>query len=188
VDRHHPRRPDRRVAELWGIANPETLIRVARWKDRLFIGCMAIASAVGAIVLSLVYALGVSMHFSPKPISIFGVVIGGLLFGGGMAVSGYVPGSEWMALGEGRRDALYAVAGGVLGAAAWTLVYQTAVGHWLVTSANYGSLIATGSIKHIHPWPTFGVAVAYAVVLLALAFFLPRFKGGKHSCIRHAAT
>jgi uncharacterized membrane protein YedE/YeeE len=112
-------------AELWGIANPETLIRLARWKDRLFIGCVAIASAVGAIALYLAYALGVSMHFSPKPIYIFGVVIGGLLFGAGMAVSGYVPGSEWMALGEGRRDALYAVAGGVLGAAAWTLVYRS---------------------------------------------------------------
>jgi len=175
-------------AELWGIANPETLIRLARWKDRLFIGCVAIASAVGAIALYLAYALGLSMHFSPKPVYIFGVVIGGLLFGAGMAVSGYVPGSEWMALGEGRRDALYAVAGGVLGAAAWTLLYQTSLGHWLVTSANYGSLIATGTIKHIHPWPTFEVAVAYAVVLLAIAFFLPRFKGGKHSCIRHAAT
>lgn len=101
----------------WGIANPETLIRLARWKDRLFIGCVAIASAVGAIVLYPAYALGVSMHFSPEPIYIFGVVVGGLLFGAGMAVSGYVPGSEWMALGEGRRDALYAVAGGILGAA-----------------------------------------------------------------------
>jgi len=28
-------------AELWGIANLETLIRLARWKDRLFIGRVA---------------------------------------------------------------------------------------------------------------------------------------------------
>ncbi|GFG73508.1 YeeE/YedE thiosulfate transporter family protein [Mycobacterium botniense] len=116
------------IGEIWGIANPETLIRLARWKDRLLVGCIAIASAVGAVTLYGLSALGFSMHFSPKPIYIAGVMIGGLLFGAGMAISGYVPGSELMALGEGRRDAVYALPGGLLGAAAWTLLYPTPVG------------------------------------------------------------
>jgi uncharacterized membrane protein YedE/YeeE len=175
------------IGELWGIGNPETLIRLARWKDRLLVGCIAIASAIGAAALYGLYALGISMHFSPKPVYIFGVVIGGLLFGAGMAISGYLPGSELMALGEGRRDALYAFPGGLLGAAAWTLVYPTAVGHWLVNTANYGSLIASGSIDHIRPVFTFLIAIAYAIALFVGTAFLPRYARGK-SCLVQAAT
>lgn len=110
-----------RFAESWGISNPETIIRLAKWDDRIFIGCIAIASAVGAVVLYGLYWAGLGMHFSPKPLYVIGVSLGGLLFGMGLAVSGYVPGSEWMALGEGRKDVLYAIPGGLLGAAAWTI-------------------------------------------------------------------
>lgn len=173
-------------AELWGIGNPETLIRLARWKDRLFIGCIAIGSAVGSIVLYALYASGVSMHFGPKPTYIIGIVVGGLLFGAGLAISGYVPGSEWMALGEGRRDVLYAIPGGLLGAAAWTVVYQTPVGHWLVNTWNFGRLVIGGSITTIPPERALIIAIPYAIVLLLIAYFLPRYQGGKRSCLRQA--
>ncbi|WP_200885684.1 YeeE/YedE thiosulfate transporter family protein [Mycobacterium kyorinense] len=174
------------IGEIWGIGNPETLIRLARWKDRLLVGCLAIACAIGAVALYGLYALGISMHFSPKPMYIVGVVIGGMLFGVGMAISGYVPGSELMALGEGRRDALYALPGGLLGAAAWTILYQTVVGHWLLHTAGYGDLILSGSVHHIRPVFTFLIAAVYAVALLAAAAFLPRYSGGK-SCLVQAA-
>jgi uncharacterized membrane protein YedE/YeeE len=174
------------VGEVWGIGNPETLIRLARWKDRLLVGCLAIAAAVGAVALYGLYTLGVSMHFSPKPVYIVGVAIGGLLFGAGMAVSGYVPGSELMALGEGRRDALYAFPGGLLGAAAWTMTYQTEFGRWLLHTAGYGDLIVSGSIHHIRPAFSFLIAVIYAIALLVGAAFLPRYSGSK-SCLVRAA-
>lgn len=169
------------IGQIWGIGNPETLIRLARWHDRLVVGCLAIGAAVGAVAIYGLYAAGVSMHFSPKPAYIVGVGLGGVLFGAGMAVSGYVPGSELMALGEGRRDALYALPGGLLGAAAWTLLYQTPTGRWLVHTANYGDLIASGSIHHIRPMVTFLIAIAYAIVLLSAAALLPRYRGGDSS-------
>lgn len=175
------------VGEIWGIGNPETLIRLARWQDRLLVGCLAIACAIGAVALYGLYALGISMHFSPKPVYVVGVVIGGLLFGAGMAISGYVPGSELMALGEGRRDALYAFPGGLLGAAAWTILYQTAAGRWLLHTAGYGDLIASGSVHHIRPVFTLLIAALYAMALLAGAAFLPRYSGGK-SCLVQAVT
>lgn len=169
------------IGQIWGIGNPETLIRLARWHDRLVVGCLAIGCAVAALIIYGLYAAGVSMHFSPKPAYIVGVGIGGVLFGAGMAIAGYVPGSELMALGEGRRDALYALPGGLLGAAAWTLLYQTAPGRWLVRTANYGDLIASGSIHHIRPIVTFLIAIAYAIALLGAAALLPRYRGGDSS-------
>lgn len=130
-----------------GIANPETLIRLAKWEDRLFVICIALGLAISTPVLFGLYALGVGFHFSPKPLYLVGVGLGGVLFGAGLAIAGYFPGSIWMALGEGRRDAIYALLGALLGAASWTALYQTSVGQWLVSTLNFGSLVIGG--KHV---------------------------------------
>ncbi len=175
-------------AALWGIGNPETVIRAARLVDRLLVGCFAFVTAIGAVMLYGLYALGFAMHFSPKPLYVYGVTLGGLLFGVGVAISGYFPGSEWIALGEGRRDVLYAIPGGLLGAAAWTVLYETPTGHWLVSAANFGDLVVTGHIAHIPRLATFVVAVGYAAAALTLLYFLPRYQGGRHSCFRHLAS
>jgi hypothetical protein len=58
-----------------------------------------------------------------------------------------------LALGEGRRDALVAIPGGLLGAAAWTLLYQTPLGHWLIATADFGDLVVTGDIHTVRPVP-----------------------------------
>lgn len=172
-------------AGLWGIGNPETIIRTARLVDRLLLGCFLFVTAVGAVLLYGFYALGFGMHLSPRPVYLVGVSFGGLLFGIGAAVGGYFPGTEMIAVGEGRREALWAIPGGLLGAACWTLLYQSQFGRWLVTAANFGDLVVTGNIADIRPMPIFAFAVVYAAIALTLLYFLPRYKGGEHSCLRH---
>ncbi len=108
----------------------------------------------------------------------------GLLFGVGIAISGYFPGSELMALGEGRRDALFALPAGLLGAASWTISYQTAAGHWLVTHANYGSILITGrTIEASSRINLFLTALPWVLVLLLIALLVPRFPRSKHVCL-----
>ncbi len=168
------------LAEAWGISNPEVLIRLGRWKDRLFVGCISIAIGAGALALYGLAALGVSFHWGVKPDYVWGVALGAAIFGTGIAISGYVPGTVWMALGEGRRDAVYAVLGGLLGAASWTLIYQTSFGHWLVTYDNFGQIYFGGAVD-TDLYVGFGIAVAWAIIMFSVAYFLPRYKGGK-SC------
>ncbi|ARM76667.1 YeeE/YedE thiosulfate transporter family protein [Acidianus manzaensis] len=181
------------AAEAWGIANPETLIRLAKWEDRLFVACITLGLAISTPVLYGLYAAGVGFHFSPKPLYVIGVGIGGLLFGAGLAISGYFPGSIWMALGEGRRDAVYAVFGAILGAATWTVLYQTPAGQWLVNTLNFGSLVLGG--KHVDtfiiqpfsgltPIDLFGISIVYAIAMFLVAYYTPRYKGGARSCLR----
>ncbi|GAS95840.1 transporter [Mycolicibacterium canariasense] len=172
------------VAGLWGIGNPETVIRAARLVDRLLLGCFLFVTAVGAVLLYGLHALGVPMHFAPKPLFVFGIIAGGVLFGTGAAISGYFPGTALIALGEGRRDALAAIPGGLLGAAAWTALFGTPVGQWLTTTANYGGLVAGGYLNAQATARMLAIAVGYAALAFALLRYLPRFRGGERCCLR----
>ncbi|BFH72412.1 hypothetical protein SJAV_03560 [Sulfurisphaera javensis] len=182
------------AAEAWGIGNPETLIRLAKWEDRLFVDCILLGAAVATPVMFGLYALGVGFHWSPKPLYVIGVGLGGFLFGIGLAISGYFPGSTWMALGEGRRDAIYAILGGLVGAAAWTALYQTPAGQWLVNTLNFGSVIIGATHQagkeYLIPWggltpvDLFLISLVYAGIFFTIAYYLPRYKGGAHSCLR----
>ncbi|MDD9305295.1 MAG: hypothetical protein HUK40_24410, partial [Desulfobacter sp.] len=63
-----------------------------------------------------------SGHLSVKS-SYIGVIVGGALLGLGFAVAGYCPGTSLTALADGRKDALFFVGGGLVGAFIYTLVY-----------------------------------------------------------------
>ncbi|MBB5254556.1 YeeE/YedE thiosulfate transporter family protein [Sulfurisphaera ohwakuensis] len=182
------------AAEAWGIGNPETLIRLAKWEDRLFVDCILLGVAVSTPVMFGLYALGIGFHWSPKPLYVIGVGLGGILFGIGLAIAGYFPGSTWMALGEGRRDAIYAILGGLVGAAAWTALFQTSAGQWLVNTLNFGSVIIGATHpsgkEYLIPWGNltpvelFLISLVYSAIFFTVAYYLPRYKGGTHSCLR----
>ncbi|MBY6277110.1 YeeE/YedE thiosulfate transporter family protein [Symbiobacterium thermophilum] len=82
-------------------------------------------TAVG-VTLILVFplsALGI-VNFSVKPTYVVGIVVGGLLFGVGMALAGFCPGTMLAALPGGDRRFWWAVAGGLAGSLAYALVYE----------------------------------------------------------------
>jgi uncharacterized membrane protein YedE/YeeE len=182
------------AAEIWGISHPETLIRLARWEDRLFVNCLSLGWALGTPVLFGLYAAGVGFHWDPRPFYVVGILVGGLIFGVGIALSGYHPGAIWMALGEGRRDAVYALFGAILGAATWTALYQTPVGQWLTTVGNFGNLVIGATNppgeEYLIPWngltplDLFGISIIYAIGMFLVAYYVPRYKGGLRSCLR----
>ncbi len=174
------------AAQLWGIANPESIIRLCRWRDRLFVGCVTVGGAVAVLVLFGVYALGIAEpHFGLKSFYIWGILVGGIFFGVGMAASGYFPGSEWMALGEGRRDALFAVPAGLMGALAWTALNETSLGQWLVNTDNYGEIFFFGkTTSEVSATTMFLIAIPFAICLLLIAWFVKRFPESDHVCLR----
>ncbi|WP_353618557.1 YeeE/YedE thiosulfate transporter family protein [Arthrobacter sp. SLBN-53] len=172
------------IASLWGIGNPETIIRAARLIDRLLPACFLLVTALGSVLLYGLHASGLAMHFSPKPTYIYGVVLGGILFGVGLALSGYLPGTALMAIGEGRRDALLAIPGGLLGASAWTALADTGFGRWIVSEANFGDLVAGGNIHDVPPARMVAIALVYAAAALGALYFLPRYRASRHCCLR----
>lgn len=80
------------------------------------------AIAVSAVLLYAEVLMGVA-GFHLKPLMLGGVVVGGILFGIGMAVLGYCPGTLIVSTGEGALDALIGTVVGIATGALFAGVY-----------------------------------------------------------------
>jgi uncharacterized membrane protein YedE/YeeE len=107
-----------------GAANPRKIVDMLRLKDLHLM--KAILLGIGSASLGLFFFLVCGLinpaHLSVKS-SYLGVIIGGVVLGLGWAIAGFCPGTALVGLGAGRRDARYFIAGGLLGALAFTLLY-----------------------------------------------------------------
>lgn len=125
---------------------------------------MGSAAATGAVGTQALRELGAT-ELSIQPLQVRSVVLGGVAFGTGMAILGYCPGTSIAAAGEGRRDAMWGVAGMLAGALLFVRVYP-AIKEW-VESPNLGKqTLATATRSS--PWAWIA-AMAGAVGTLAAA-------------------
>jgi len=88
---------------------------------------IAAAIGVGIILLSIEKGLGLASYHI-KPLMVGGIILGGLLFGMGMAILGYCPGTLPVSLGEGSVDALIGIIGGLFGGLVYTLLLPSMQG------------------------------------------------------------
>ena len=82
---------------------------------------IALSIGIGMIFLSIEIAMGMA-SYHVKPFVLGGLLIGGLLFGAGMAFLGYCPGTLAVSFGEGSLDALVGIIGGLFGGLFYTMV------------------------------------------------------------------
>jgi uncharacterized protein len=150
-------------------SSPAMIAKNLRLENLSVIKFMALTMAVGMIV---VYAISLIapqiLHLDVKPTYVVGVLLGGLVFGVGFGVGGYCPGTSVVGIGEGRKDAIVAVGGGVVGALVFTLVYTTLIDP-IVKMANYGK-ITLADVLQVNP---FVMALVVAAIFIAVIKFLP---------------
>lgn len=89
-----------------------------RLRDMRLVKLMGTAIAVGAVGVHALAHVG-KVQLQIEPLQAGRIVGGATLFGAGLALLGYCPGTSLAAVGEGRRDALAGVAGMLVGAAAF---------------------------------------------------------------------
>ena len=82
---------------------------------------IAVAIGVGAVIIAIEVGLGLASYHI-KPFLLGGIAIGGVVFGTGMAILGYCPGTLPVSLGEGSLDALIGIAGGLVGGFLYTFL------------------------------------------------------------------
>jgi uncharacterized membrane protein YedE/YeeE len=93
------------------------------------------------------------------PISLVATGLAAAIFGIGWGLCGYCPGTTWAAVGEGRLDAVFALVGGLAGAAVFAHLHERLI-PLLYDPTNLGQLTVTGLVGN-H-------ALALGVVLIAL--------------------
>ncbi|SNZ06678.1 hypothetical protein SAMN06265182_0760 [Persephonella hydrogeniphila] len=135
-------------------------------KDLTIPKALLIAMGAGAIMLYSAEHFGL-IHFHIKPFYPVGIAIGGFLFGIGMVIVGYCPGSMPEAVGEGRMDALIGIVSGVIGGIIFTMYYP--VYH---TSFLHGSTLGAPTLTDLFGLEglaktVVGMAIGMSFVLLA---------------------
>lgn len=99
----------------------DTISGMAIMKDWTAAKTMGLAIGIGAILIALVVELGLG-SYHVKPLLIGGAVWGGLMFGFGMAVLGYCPGTLAISAGQGSLDAVVGILGGLAGGLTFTVL------------------------------------------------------------------
>jgi len=82
---------------------------------------ISVAIGVGAVIIAIEIGLGFATYHI-KPLLLGGIAIGGIIFGVGMAILGYCPGTLPISLGEGSIDALLGIIGGLVGGFVYTIL------------------------------------------------------------------
>lgn len=107
-----------------GATNPSVLTGMLTLRRLNLAKTIMMAIGTGSILMFGGQMLGLVdvAHMSVKSAYV-GVLIGGLMLGVGWAISGFCPGTGVCAAATGRKDAVFFIAGGLLGAAAYMVTY-----------------------------------------------------------------
>ncbi len=161
----------------WGRLNRfDTISGMATLEDFTVAKALMVAIGAGMILLNLEIFLG-GAAYHVKPFLLGGVALGGVIFGIGMAILGYCPGTLAVSLGEGSLDALFGILGGLLGGLAYTLVQPQLQG---ISGPDLGKLSLHSALGG-QPPVFFLVVVLLGAVLVWGAFRLNRLEaaGGR---------
>ena len=112
------------VLDRIGATNPTYIGRMLALTNLNLMKTILLAIGTGSVLMFAGQMIGLVDvgHMSVKAAYV-GVFVGGLMLGAGWAASGFCPGTGVCAAASGRKDALFFIAGGLLGAAAYMVTY-----------------------------------------------------------------
>jgi uncharacterized protein len=138
------------------------IVRQFLLRDFTVLKTMLTAVVVGGIGVYAMHALGAaSLHV--KPAQLAAVTLGGLIFGAGMVLLGYCPGTGVAAAAEGNVDALFGIAGMLFGALLFAEQFAF-LGRTVLAWINLGP-VTLPELTRLPAWAIFAVLAAGAVIL-----------------------
>ena len=147
------------------VTDYNVIVNLFRFRDWTVLKIMLTAIIVGGIGVFVMMSAGWLPEYHIKDTNLLGLILGGVLFGIGMVVYGYCPGTGVAAIATGSLHALVGFVGMLLGGVVYALSYS-----WV--KANILSVGALGKIRI--PEATSIPEVLIWIVLAVGAFFLFR--------------
>jgi uncharacterized membrane protein YedE/YeeE len=107
----------------------DTIVGQLILRDFTVMKVILTAIAVGSIGIQVFYSIGVipTLHLSTTPLLLS--AMGGGIFGIGMSLTGYCPGTALAALGEGSKDMIFGLLGMFVGAALFNEISPSLTGY-----------------------------------------------------------
>lgn len=145
----------------------EKIVSFYRWRDLTVQKVMFAAILAGMVGVYALHGFGVvNLHI--KPTLLGANIIGGLIFGLGMLLLGFCPGTCAAAFGEGRLDGLFrGILGILIGAGLYSEVYPLFQSN-LLKLGDYGKLTIP-TLLGVDPWL---VIVPFAIVVSGVLLWM----------------
>lgn len=166
------------VLDRVGASNPTYIGKMLNLTNLNLAKSIMLAIGTGSVLMFGGQMLGLVDvgHMSVKT-AYFGVFLGGGMLGAGWALAGYCPGTGVVAAASGRKDALFFIAGGLFGAAAYMLTYPS----WKASGfldAVAGGKVTLGTVPGakydgLTTLPGDLVGLLLGAVFIVIAFALP---------------
>jgi uncharacterized membrane protein YedE/YeeE len=148
----------------------DTIAGMAVLKDFTVAKTISFAIGLGMLLLQAEIYFGWA-DYHIKPLILTGVVVGGLLFGVGMAILGYCPGTVAVSLGQGNLDALVGIIGGLCGSLIFAVAYP-------YITPFFGPDLGSLSLRSLLPDNTlfWTATIAAAILFMGIALLLQRLQ------------
>ena len=134
-------------------------------KDTVVPKMLFLAIGIASIGLYFMIEAGWA-EYHVKPITLGGLIIGGIIFGASMAIFGKCPGTGPVSVAEGRIDVMVGAVGGILGGLVFTLYYDKLK---LIMGPNLGKLNLTGYFTEHQSL----VVLIFGILLIAISIAIP---------------
>jgi hypothetical protein len=148
------------------VFEPGMIVGQMQLRNFIMLKVFLTAVATGAVVLAILHGLGF-VKLYPKDAAYTADIVGGLLLGAGIALAGACPGTILAQIGAGYRDALFTLAGGIVGAIAFSYAEASLMPHL----AGGDGKITLASVTGLPFWL---LAIVMAVLIVIALIVLER--------------
>lgn len=133
-----------------GVTRYQVILGQFLLKNFVVLKVMLTAIIVGGVGIYAMRAMGLEVALHIKNAALLGNVLGGLIFGVGMALLGFCPGTGVAALGDGARHAIPGVLGMLVGTALYAEMYPLMKSQVLGVG-DFGK-VTLDSVTGLSPW------------------------------------
>ncbi len=138
------------LLEKGGVTRFEVIVGQFLLRDFTMLKVMLTAVIVGSVGIYAMLQVGMLEGLHLKPAQLLANAVGGLIFGTGMAILGYCPGTGVAAIGHGARDAVWGLLGMLAGAALYAETFPW-IGARIVAAVDLGK-VTLADLTGLSPW------------------------------------